>query len=73
LAIAGDELHPRDQPLLYTERFAFPDGKARLYPVAWTHPVDKPDAEYGPAHPADNAWITLQQSLRMKRLWKDLQ
>ncbi|MCK9912614.1 hypothetical protein MXD81_25900, partial [Microbacteriaceae bacterium K1510] len=23
-------------PLLYTDRFAFPDGKARLYPVEWT-------------------------------------
>jgi formate dehydrogenase major subunit len=23
-----------DQPLLYTEKFAFPDGKARLFPVA---------------------------------------
>lgn len=34
------------QPLLYTERFAFPDGKARLFPVAWREPVDQPDAEY---------------------------
>jgi formate dehydrogenase major subunit len=25
-------------PLLYKERFAFPDGKARLYPVDWTPP-----------------------------------
>lgn len=24
-----------DTPLLYTERFNFPDGKARLYPVDW--------------------------------------
>lgn len=27
-------------PLLYTDRFAFPDGKARLYPVEWTPPYD---------------------------------
>ena len=24
-----------DQPLLYTKRFDFPDGKARLFPLAW--------------------------------------
>ena len=35
-----------DQPLLYTQQFAFPDGKARLHPVSWTGPVEKPDAEY---------------------------
>ena len=35
-----------DQPLLYTERFAFPDGKARLYPVYPTEPADQPDAEF---------------------------
>lgn len=27
-----------DTPLLYTEKFAFPDGKARLTPVDWTEP-----------------------------------
>lgn len=27
-----------DTPLLYEERFFFPDGKARLYPVDWTPP-----------------------------------
>jgi formate dehydrogenase major subunit len=27
-----------DTPLLYTERFAFADGKARLFPVEWTEP-----------------------------------
>ncbi|WNS78204.1 formate dehydrogenase subunit alpha [Domibacillus sp. DTU_2020_1001157_1_SI_ALB_TIR_016] len=27
-----------DTPLLYTENFAFPDGKARLVPVDWTPP-----------------------------------
>ena len=35
-----------DQPLLYTERFNFPDGKARFYPVPWTEPSDQPNAEY---------------------------
>jgi formate dehydrogenase major subunit len=34
-----------DTPLLYTERFAFPDGKARLFPVEWTQPFDA-GAEY---------------------------
>lgn len=28
----------KDTPLLYEERFYFPDGKARLYPVEWTPP-----------------------------------
>lgn len=27
-----------DTPLLYPDKFAFPDGKARLYPVGWTKP-----------------------------------
>lgn len=35
-----------DEPLLYTKKFAFPDGKARLFPVSWTGPVDQPDAKY---------------------------
>ncbi|WP_263350999.1 formate dehydrogenase subunit alpha [Acidicapsa acidisoli] len=35
-----------DQPLLYTKEFAFPDGKARFYPVAWSEPTDQPDEEY---------------------------
>ncbi len=35
-----------DQPLLYTQKFAFPDGKARLHPVSWRGPVEEPDAEY---------------------------
>ncbi|GCL73356.1 formate dehydrogenase subunit alpha [Paenibacillus naphthalenovorans] len=29
-----------DTPLLYTEKFAFPDGKARLFPVEWTPPYE---------------------------------
>ncbi|MDN4595001.1 formate dehydrogenase subunit alpha [Polycladomyces subterraneus] len=33
-------VHPdgTDTPLLYRDRFAFPDGKARLYPVKWIPP-----------------------------------
>lgn len=29
-----------DSPLLYTERFAFPDGKARLFPLEWIEPCE---------------------------------
>ncbi len=32
-------------PLLYTDKFAFPDGKARLVPVDWTIPFE-PGEEY---------------------------
>jgi formate dehydrogenase major subunit len=35
-----------DEPLLYTKRFAFPDGKARLFPVSWVGPTDQPDAQF---------------------------
>jgi formate dehydrogenase major subunit len=35
-----------DQPLLYTEQFAFPDGKAQLFPMLWIGPTDQPDAEF---------------------------
>ncbi len=35
-----------DQPLLYTNGFKFPDGKANLFPLEWTEPADQPDAEY---------------------------
>ncbi len=33
-------------PLLYTDTFPFPDGKARLYPLEWQPPMEAPDAEY---------------------------
>ncbi len=36
----------RGQPLLYTEGFAFPDGKARLFPVGWQEAPERPDAEF---------------------------
>lgn len=35
-----------DEPLLYTERFNFPDGKARLYPLTWDDAVGSIDDEY---------------------------
>ena len=35
-----------DQPLLYTEKFAFPNGKARLFPLSWTGPQDVPDIQF---------------------------
>jgi formate dehydrogenase major subunit len=35
-----------DQPLLYTKRFAFTDGKAGLFPVSWVGPTDQPDSNF---------------------------
>lgn len=35
----------QDTPVLYTEEFGFPDGKARLTPVDWTPPYE-PGEEY---------------------------
>jgi formate dehydrogenase major subunit len=35
-----------DEPLLYTRRFAFPDGKARLFPLTWSEPTEQPDEEF---------------------------
>jgi formate dehydrogenase major subunit len=35
-----------DQPLLYTKEFAFPDGKAKLFPLSLTEPTDQPNAEF---------------------------
>jgi formate dehydrogenase major subunit len=35
-----------DQSLLYTQRFAFPDGKARLFPVSQIPASDQPNAEF---------------------------
>src|SRR5260370_20140318 len=34
-----------DQPILYTKRFAFPDAKARLFPLEWLEAPERPDAE----------------------------
>ncbi len=35
-----------DEPLLYTKGFAFPDGKAKLFPLRLSEPTDQPDAEF---------------------------
>lgn len=35
-----------DSPLLYTQGFNFPDGKARFHPVQYTGPFEVPDDEY---------------------------
>ena len=35
-----------DQPLLYTEQFFFPDGKARLFPLQWLEAAEQPNAEF---------------------------
>jgi formate dehydrogenase major subunit len=35
-----------DQPLLYTKEFAFPDGKARLFPVSWHEPQEQIEQEF---------------------------
>jgi formate dehydrogenase major subunit len=35
-----------DQPLLYTEKFPFPDGKAKFYPLEWIEPCEQEDAEF---------------------------
>lgn len=31
----------RDQPLLYTKKFAFPDGKAKFHPLEWKPPCEE--------------------------------
>src|SRR5581483_5692585 len=33
-------------PLLYTDRFHFPDGKAKFHPIHWNEPSQKEDSEY---------------------------
>ncbi len=35
-----------DQPVLYLNGFPFPDKKAKLYPVSFHEPVEKPDADF---------------------------
>jgi formate dehydrogenase major subunit len=35
-----------DTPLLYTEKFHFPDGKANLYPLQWVEPCEEQSQEY---------------------------
>ena len=35
-----------DSPLLYTEGFEMPGGKAHLFPMEWIDPSEEPDAQY---------------------------
>ncbi len=35
-----------DQPLLFTEKFPFPDGKAKLHGVTWEEPCENLDDEF---------------------------
>ncbi len=35
-----------DQPLHYAKGFNFPDGKARLFSLSWTGPLETPDDEF---------------------------
>jgi formate dehydrogenase major subunit len=35
-----------DEPLLYTKHFNFPDGKARLFPLSYSQPMDPPNDEF---------------------------
>jgi len=35
-----------DQPLLYTQKFAFPAGKAKFYPIGYSKPTDPVDEEF---------------------------
>ena len=35
-----------DQPLLYTEKFFFLDGKALLFPLQWLEAAEQPNAEF---------------------------
>ena len=35
-----------DQPLLYTKKFPFPDGKAKFYPLQWIPPCEETTPKY---------------------------
>jgi formate dehydrogenase major subunit len=35
-----------DQPILYLDGFAFPDKKARFYPVSFHEPLERPDSDF---------------------------
>ncbi len=35
-----------DQPLLFTEKFPFPDGKAKLFPLKWQEPGEQTTTEF---------------------------
>jgi formate dehydrogenase major subunit len=36
----------KDTPLLFTEKFPFPDGKAQFHPIEWIPPSEVLDSEY---------------------------
>ena len=36
----------KDEPILYLNGFAFPDKKARLYPVSFYEPAERPDSDF---------------------------
>jgi formate dehydrogenase major subunit len=36
----------KDSPLLFTEKFPFPDGKAKFHPVEWIEPSEPLDGEF---------------------------
>lgn len=36
----------KDSPLLYIDKFPFPDGKAKFFPVEWKEPSQQEDTEY---------------------------
>ncbi|GAC1415935.1 MAG: formate dehydrogenase subunit alpha [Acidobacteriaceae bacterium] len=36
----------KDSPLLFTEKFPFPDGKARFYPIGWIPPSEEVSETY---------------------------
>ncbi len=40
------EKNGKDSPLLFTEKFPFPDGKARFYPIEWIEPCEVKSAEF---------------------------
>ena len=40
------EKNGKDSPLLFTEKFPFPDGKAKFHPVEWIEPCEERDAEF---------------------------
>ena len=35
-----------DEPLLFTKKFPFPDGKAKFYPLEWIEPCEQVDDEF---------------------------
>ncbi len=55
-----------DQPLLYTRRFNFPDGKARLFPLVPSEPTDPPNQE-PEQRPASGTLPRRQSDLSQRR------